>query len=215
MSRAKNGEEAVRQPYHHGDLRAALMQAALELIERDGVRGFSLKDAAALAGVSTAAPYRHFADKSALLGELAGEGFSLFNQALAAAYRGFDDPGLRMVELGIAYVRFAERHRSHFRVMFGMSGADRIRPDEGTESGFRLLVAGVVALLPLATPDERKDLVVAYWSVVHGFAVLQMEGAFARTIEDWDGERQLRRTLMAMTGIPAIATPFAPEAQSR
>ena len=79
--------EAAKRPYHHGDLRAALIRAALSLIEEHGVKGLALSDAARLAGVSVAAPYRHFKDKEALLAEIAAEGFVLFRDALARASR--------------------------------------------------------------------------------------------------------------------------------
>ena len=75
-----------KHPYHHGDLRAALLQAALVLIEEHGVKGLALSDAARLAGVSVAAPYRHFKDKETLLAEIAAEGFVMFRDALAQAY---------------------------------------------------------------------------------------------------------------------------------
>ncbi len=73
----------TKRPYHHGDLRAALIRAALSLIEEHGVKGLALSDAARLAGVSVAAPYRHFKDKEALLAEIAAEGFVMFRDALA------------------------------------------------------------------------------------------------------------------------------------
>jgi AcrR family transcriptional regulator len=75
----------AKRAYHHGDLRAALMRAALALIAEHGVKGLALSDAARLAGVSVAAPYRHFKDKEALLAEIAAEGFALFRDALALA----------------------------------------------------------------------------------------------------------------------------------
>src|SRR5271154_5982988 len=107
-----------KRPYHHGDLRSALMQAALLLVEEHGVKGLALSDAARLAGVSVAAPYRHFKDKEALLAEIAAEGFTIFRDALAHASQSHpEDKGKRLVEMGVAYVDFALRHRSHFRVM--------------------------------------------------------------------------------------------------
>jgi AcrR family transcriptional regulator len=201
---AKTAERAgsEKQAYHHGDLRASLMASALALIERDGVKGFSLKDAAAAVGVSTAAPYRHFADKEALLYALKSEGFTLFNSALAEAYGRSEDPAGRLVELGVAYVVFALHHPAYFRIMFGLAGGSDPRsgpqPDPSHADGFLLLVKAVEALAPSAGPEAQKDLVLACWSLVHGFAMLQMEGALGRTvaIDDVGGiEGQLRRTL--------------------
>ncbi len=99
--------QARNAPYHHGDLRAALMSAALSLVEEHGVKGLALSDAARMAGVSVAAPYRHFKDKEALLAEIAAEGFVLFRDALArASHSNPEDKVKRLVEMGVAYVEF-------------------------------------------------------------------------------------------------------------
>jgi AcrR family transcriptional regulator len=176
--------------YHHGDLRAALMTAALSLIERHGIKSFSLKDAAVQVGVSSAAPYRHFADKDALLAELRREGFALFYDSLRTAYESGGTPAERLEELGVAYVFFALRHPARFRIMFGLAGPLEARDP----NAYHLLVEAVAALLPRASPKRRHDLVVACWSIVHGFATLQMEGAFAGPRQE-EMEQQLRRTL--------------------
>ena len=81
----------AKRTYHHGDLRASLMTAALSLIDEHGVKGLALSDAAHLAGVSVAAPYRHFKDKEALLAEFAAEGFTMFRVALARAAQSHPD----------------------------------------------------------------------------------------------------------------------------
>src|SRR5271156_4459878 len=108
-----------KRPYHHGDLRPALIEAALSLVEQHGVKGLALSDAAKQAGVSVAAPYRHFKDKEALLAEIAAEGFVMFRDALARAYKTHPkDRVKRLVEMGMAYVDFALEHRSHFKVMW-------------------------------------------------------------------------------------------------
>ncbi len=191
-----------RRAYHHGDLRAALMAAALALIDRHGVKGFSLKDAAVMAGVSTAAPYRHFADKDALLRAIQVEGFGLFNAALSDAFASRTSACERIEELGVAYVLFALRHPAHFRVMFGVRdmSAPPLEQDKQA-SGFHLLVRGVAELHPEASDAVRHDVVLACWSVVHGFAMLQMETAFVGMTEIPAIERQLRRTLRLMIGM--------------
>src|SRR6202453_4451553 len=95
------------------------MTAALSLIDEHGVKGLALSDAAHLAGVSVAAPYRHFKDKEALLAEIAEEGFTMFRDALARAVQTHPgDKVKRLVEMGVAYVDFALQHRSHFEVMW-------------------------------------------------------------------------------------------------
>jgi len=184
-----------KQPYHHGDLRAALMVAALALIEEHGVKGFALKDAARMAGVSIAAPYRHFADKDALISAIHAEGFGLFDAALTAAYELEGDAHARLLELGVAYVRFALEHTAHFRVMFGRMGGEGFKAGAEGAKGFLLLVRAVEGLMPRASEQERMDMVLACWSLVHGFALLQVDGAFASTVGGLDAEGQLRRTL--------------------
>jgi AcrR family transcriptional regulator len=183
--------------YHHGDLHAALIAAALFLIDQHGVKGFTLKDAAVIAGVSTAAPYRHFADKEALLRAIEDEGFRLFNASLASAYERGQTPSSKIEELGVAYVLFALEHPAHFRVMFGMRGghSDSPPPMDDNAHGFLLLVAAVAALHPNATPEYRNDLVIASWSIVHGFAMLYIEEAFSVLGDIGAVEDQLRRVL--------------------
>ena len=132
-----------KRPYHHGDLRAALIRAALSLIEEHGVKGLALSDAARLAGVSVAAPYRHFKDKEALLAEIAAEGFVLFRDALARASRGNpEDKVKRLVEMGVAYVDFALQHRSHFKVMWESGIPKGKYPELGKTAGRGLSAVG-------------------------------------------------------------------------
>src|SRR6478736_10491603 len=96
--------------YHHGDLRRAVLTAALDVIRTEGPGALSLRDLARRAGVSHAAPAHHFKDRTGLLTAIAAEGYALFADALA------DAPDLR--ERGVAYVRFAATHPAHFQVMF-------------------------------------------------------------------------------------------------
>ena len=102
------------RPYHHGDLRRTLVDEALAAIERDGPGSVSLRDLARRAGVSHAAPTHHFGDKVGLLTAIAAEGFDLLADELQDA---FGRTG-SFLEVGVAYVGFAVRHRAHFEVMF-------------------------------------------------------------------------------------------------
>ena len=144
-----------------------------------------------LVGVSTAAPYRHFADKDALLAAIRKEAFVLFYDSLKEAYESGRTPAARIEELGVAYVLFALRNPARFRVMFGLTGEPEPAPGP---SAFLLLVEAVGALVPRAGPKRRGDVVLACWSIVHGFASLQMDGTFARLPQP-EMEQQLRRTL--------------------
>src|SRR5215218_5303559 len=104
MSEAKSAES---RPYHHGDLRRALVDAARTLLEREGPSALSLRAVAREAGVSPAAPYHHFKDKSELLDAVAQQGWELLNEFLVQARARAASPRERMSELGVAYVSFA------------------------------------------------------------------------------------------------------------
>ena len=169
----------TKRPYHHGDLRAALMTAALSLIDEHGVQGLALSDAAHLAGVSVAAPYRHFKDKEALLAEIAAEGFTMFRDALARAAQSHpDDKVKRLVEMGVAYVEFALQHRSHFKVMWeaGIAKANYPQIKHSASQAYLLLQEAANDLHPRAHPSRQQALVRAAWSVVHGYGMLTLEG---------------------------------------
>jgi AcrR family transcriptional regulator len=182
----------LKRPYHHGDLRAALLRAALTLIDEHGVKGLALSDAARLAGVSVAAPYRHFKDKEALLAEIAAEGFVIFRDELARSLQSNPkDNTKRLVEMGIAYVEFALQHRSHFKVMWesGISKADYPAVGEAATEAYQLLEKAATDLLPSAPPARQKALVATAWSLVHGYATL----ALAQELPD--NQKLLRQSL--------------------
>ena len=110
----------AKRGYHHGDLRRALIQASVDLVAESGVEGFTLREAAKRAGVSAAAPYRHFSDRADLLAAVATEGFDILLPALQAALdRGKDDSMAALALLGRAFVDFGVEHPSHFKLMYG------------------------------------------------------------------------------------------------
>ena len=145
--------------YHHGKLRPALMLAAGETLEKEGVAALSLRDAARRAGVSHNAPYRHFADRDALLAALAAEGFHMLGEAM----RG--EPGKQM---GEAYVRFALAQPERFRLMFG---ARR----QAAQETYATLLSAFRKDGAIADPDKAAA---AAWSLVHGLAQLILDGQF-------------------------------------
>ncbi|MEU9505069.1 TetR/AcrR family transcriptional regulator [Micromonospora sp. NPDC048170] len=169
--------------YHHGDLRRALLTAAVRVIEESGPAALSLRDLARRAGVSHAAPAHHFGDKSGLLTALATEGFDLLAEAL-------DGAGGDLLDRGVAYVDFAVRHRAHFEVMFR---PDLYRPDAENLVAARqrasdALHSGVAALPEGHRPkaqDPQGDALAA-WSIVHGFATLWLSGALPSQVGDDD-----------------------------
>jgi AcrR family transcriptional regulator len=172
---------ARRRPdrYHHGDLRRALILEALRTIEKDGAAALTLRGVGEHLGVSRTALYRHFADKQALLNEVAAEGFRLLATALREAWgpggrRGFD-------AMGEAYVAFAVAHPSHYRVMFGGLAEKHDTPGdgiEGSEDAFQALVDGIVAEQAAGRMrrEDPQPLALYIWAMVHGVAMLALDG---------------------------------------
>src|ERR1700760_2435104 len=189
---------AKKRPYHHGNLRSALIRAALLLVQEHGVKGLALSDAARQAGVSVAAPYRHFKDKEALLVEIAAEGFILFRDALARASESYPkDKVKRLVEMGIAYVNFALEHRSHFKVMWegGISKEKYPEVAKTSYEAYLLLEGAAQELLPAAHPARQQALVASAWSLVHGFATLTLARELEVVAAEQVGKKLLRQSL--------------------
>jgi AcrR family transcriptional regulator len=175
-----------RDAYHHGDLRNALVAAAVRLIEEGGPAAFSLREAAREVGVSANAAYRHFDDKSALMTAVATHGFeqlaSRMLRAMDRAARGQVTGPIsvaRFKAVGRAYVEFAGDRPELFRVMFGTSGAEcREAGDSPVETPWALLGKALDALVDdgLLAVDRRPGAELKAWSVVHGFASLALDG---------------------------------------
>ncbi|MFF7474320.1 WHG domain-containing protein [Streptomyces sp. NPDC008092] len=159
--------------YHHGDLRAACLRAARELLEEDGSGALSLRAVARRAGVSPTAPYRHYADRDALVSAVAAEGYRELAASLAAAHPApstTDD----LVAVAVAYVRFALDHPALFRAMFAEpcdpGSAERVE-------AAAVLSAYVDTLVRNAFPGgTREGLATAVWALVHGLAFLHLDG---------------------------------------
>jgi AcrR family transcriptional regulator len=169
------GQRAAERPYHHGDLRRALLAAAVDAIEESGPAALSLRDLARRAGVSHAAPAHHFGDKAGLLTALAVQGFNLLGDALTRAR---EETG-SLLEIGVAYVRFAVDHRAHFEVMFRPELHDRGDADLAAAQLRTVgeLQAGIAALPQSPTGNDARLAGLSAWSIVHGFATLWLGGA--------------------------------------
>ena len=182
--------KVARKPantYQHGNLREALVQAGLKLLSEGGVEGLSLRAAAQLAGVSHAAPYRHFKDKDALVAAIAEQGFRLLTASMRAELALLDasqaaDPHQRLAAVGKGYVQFALQHPAYLRVIFGgVLAKDRTTPElklAGNEAyeTLRGLVAEGVARGELVGGDAD-TLSLACWSMVHGLSHLLISDA--------------------------------------
>jgi AcrR family transcriptional regulator len=167
-----------KRRYHHGNLHRALLDAALRLIRKEGADALTLRGAARAAGVSPAAPYRHFADKDALLAAVAEEGFRMMAAKMRAAAEAHPDDGIgRFRACGMAYIAFARAHPEHFRVMFGPYVANRAKypglKDAAGES-FALLEERIVdgQKAGIIVKGDVRSLALATWSMTHGFASL-------------------------------------------
>jgi AcrR family transcriptional regulator len=175
-----------RRGYHHGNLREALVEAALELIGAKGPAGFTFAEAARHAGVSPAAPYRHFRDRDALLAEVAQRGFARFEQQLAAAWdEGRPSLATAFERLGKAYLAFARGEPAYFSAMFesGLSLAEHRELQQSGDRAFAVLRSACEALaasMPAARRPPPMMMALHIWSLSHGVASLFARGDAAR-----------------------------------
>ncbi len=190
------------QNYHHGALPTALVQAALDLLGEAGADAVSLRAVARRAGVSAMAPYRHFPDKDALLAEVAAQGFAGLRDVLDAADAAAG-PGQALVAQAVAYVGYALANPALFRLMFGpRRGADHPELWRAGGSAYAVLAERVAAQTP---PDaDREARVLGCWSLVHGLAMLCLEGRIGDATAATSGEIA-GRVAAAMLGAAAVA----------
>lgn len=172
--------------YHHGNLKEALVRAALDLIAEKGPAGFTFADAARWAGVSPAAPYRHFRDRDELLSDVARRGFEQFAAALAQAWdEGKPDLFTAFERLGKAYLNFAKREPAYYSAMFEAGvplDADPQLRDAG-ERAFGVLRAAaerLVSLMPARGRPPALMVALHVWATTHGIASLFSRGDAAR-----------------------------------
>ncbi|MCV7298291.1 TetR/AcrR family transcriptional regulator [Mycobacterium barrassiae] len=193
-------EAAKSRGYHHGDLKRALTTAALQLVQEKGPNGFTLREVARRAGVSTAAPYRHFADKAQLLAAAAAQGFVQLHEALDAVTA--TDLSEQVLAMGRAYVRWAIAHPDYYQVMFGpeLDNTDSPEVREAGERGFTDLLDAIVrcqaaGLLPAGDP---KDLAGPIWSLLHGVSTLTIGRHLSNVGIREDAEALTERALRQM-----------------
>jgi AcrR family transcriptional regulator len=159
--------------YHHGDLRAALVRAAMDLLEEGGEAELSLRAVARRAGVSAAAPYRHYDDREALVSAVAAVGYRELAERLAAAHPSPSTPD-ELASVAVAYVQFALERPALFRIMFG-APCDRDSDERvAATAAVSLYVRGIVErTFPQA---DSEALATAVWALVHGLAFLHLDG---------------------------------------
>lgn len=183
---SKNGHGRQRRGYHHGNLRQALISTALSLISKKGAGGFTIAEAARAAGVSPAAPYRHFKDRDALLADVAGQGFEVFAKGLGEAWAdGEPDPRTAFQRMGRAYLAFAREEPSYYAAMFESGLSFKAFPDlqEASDRAFAVLrdaCEALIATLPAERRPPAMMMALHIWSLSHGIASLFARGDEAR-----------------------------------
>jgi AcrR family transcriptional regulator len=179
--RSSKALKKPRDQYHHGDLRRALIQAAVRTTQKHGFAALTLRAVGDELGVSRSALYRHFADKSALLTAVASEGFVMLRAALLEAWEGGGKGQTGFDQMGVAYVRFAIAHPWHYRVMFGGGFELNTTDEELLKAGSAAFAALVDALVEQQAegsvfPDDPQAQANFVWAAVHGLAMLAIDG---------------------------------------
>jgi AcrR family transcriptional regulator len=179
------------RPYHHGHLRRALLNAALQVLTEQGPAGLTLRAVARRAGVSEAAPYHHFASKAALVEALVVETLQLLAQALREAVQAtVGTPLDQLVATGVAYVRFAVERRASFQILYrpelrhlsrplpDAGGIARSPIDRAGMAAYQVLLDAIVAcqVAGMVAPGDPLPLALTAWATVHGLAQLLLEG---------------------------------------
>jgi AcrR family transcriptional regulator len=177
------------RPYHHGQLRQAILAAAVDALAESGPARLSLRELARRAGVSHAAPAHHFGDKAGVLTAVAAEGYTLLADALTAAQRHAED----FLDVGVAYVRFAVEHRAHFEVMFRpeLYHSDDPALVAARHRAADALYGGVGSVAAARRGPDVPVAGVAAWCLVHGFATLWLNHALPPGLGD-DPQRAAR-----------------------
>jgi AcrR family transcriptional regulator len=185
MNWSKHGDKGARG-YHHGNLKEALVRAALELIAQKGPSGFTFAEAARWAGVSPAAPYRHFRDRDELMSDVARRGFEKFEVALGKAWdEGRPDAFAAFERVGKAYLAFARTEPAYYSAMFEAGIPLDINPDlhAAGDRAFAVLRSAAEKLIA-NMPSERRPpalmMALHIWALSHGIASLFGRGDSAR-----------------------------------
>jgi AcrR family transcriptional regulator len=189
-------EKTGRRGYHHGSLRAALIETALALIAERGPQGFSLAEASRRAGVSVSAPYRHFADRDELLAAVAAEAYGEVRRRLAAAVASAEDPAEQLARAAAAYVRFAAERRAMFSVLWEAGLDKRRHPalQRAAEETWETIARPARSLAP-----RMSDLAEAVATVAHGHAAMLADGQFGASSEA--AEAAARRAAAAVRAL--------------
>jgi AcrR family transcriptional regulator len=198
-TKAKSGR------YHHGDLRTALIDTAVQLIEDRGVRSFSLAEASRRLGVTVSAPYAHFASRDELLAAVAVRTLERFRKEVEAGLERVTEPADRLAAIARFYVRFAGTHRHLFELLFE-AGLDKARHPEVAAAEKPIDDVFLNCVHALSNAD---DLAIAVEAAAHGFTLLLLDGDFGKTGEATElaAERAARATLALVASRRLLSSP--------
>jgi len=206
-------KQGGNRPYHHGDLRRALLDAALQLVAERGIPDFTLREVARQAGVSHNAPYNHFADKAELVVALTVEGFQKLEVTLCSTYeQTAGTPLERTLAISGAYLRFALEHPAAYSLMFRpelrQSSHNGRECDEAVESAakttFQVLLDGIAASQQageLRAEPSVKMLALALWSTMHGLTVLFLDHQLDHLLVENKAVSSLEKTEQLMAQV--------------
>jgi len=189
-------------PYHHGNLRSALLEAVDQIVREKGVDALSLRECARRAGVSHGAPVHHFGDRAGLLTEFAAEGFRRLDAEMAKQQKSVDpSPAPQLRAAGLGYILFAQKNPSQFKVMFRPELLDQSRPgfQSTANASYHRLVSGLTDLGQVDSFDLDEQALAA-WSTVHGFATLWVDGPAKSICRGADPGRVLDILIRGLTG---------------
>ncbi|MCA6233714.1 MAG: TetR/AcrR family transcriptional regulator, partial [Phenylobacterium sp.] len=191
------------RPYHHGDLRRALIEAGRRLLEVEGGAGISLRAVAREAGVSPAAPYHHFRDKSELLDALAFEGWDQLGNQMREALSNTGSERDHLVTLGVAYVRFARMNPAIYRVMIDCSRSHETMPEKLRDEGAYQLTRDTLVEAGVDPKDETglELAAVAVWCAAHGVAEMVGFKEFEPLRVQLGGEEAFLRSIFSQLDI--------------
>ncbi len=192
---------AAKKTYHHGHLRAALLEAAARMIAEEGAECVTMRALSSRVGVSHTAPYRHFADKEALLVAVAAEGFARLKARLQAIELPEQDDDLaRFQQMGVAYIAFAVDNPAHYRLMYGKEAlrrAEHPHLQAAADAAYDELVAIIERYQAIGAikPESSHALAYIAWSTVHGLASLLVDGQM-RFPDDVEALARLTTTIL-------------------
>jgi AcrR family transcriptional regulator len=198
----ETGNAQVR-PYHHGDLSRALVDAARRILEAEGAAALSLRAVAREAGVSPAAPYHHFKDKTELLEAVAHGGWEEVSEIIAEARRSATDPADAIADIGMAYVKFARENPALYRLMYDTTRDRTSMPEHAKQedSGYaQVQLALVAAGCDPADEGELELATIASWCAVHGLAEMANFTDFQPLKEAMGGDEAFLRAILRHFG---------------